>query len=373
MGRSLEIKVKQSEVENDKIEIDANGSIISLNVIVDGSDDNASFTVTSFNSYWFTYSIERNNINVSIPKNLTTQKRRGSITIEHNCADLSKTINIIQKEAEYTIKLDSHYESFKSVPKDENYEERIVNIVANGGRQKWYVKDIRQYQASELDNFKDDEYNGLMSQENTMSQVRVPYDGVFNYKIEGNSLIVRSYGQIDLTRKMRRVNQNSNPHMRYFFTISHKDVDNENSLYIDKNKEEKYEDNILFSFDGNDISGYGSSDDGTEKPNDNDKYIFLVNNSEEPSINCSSSNKTETVTVTSTKNGMNVDYSTKSNTEWCSIDKNIITINENTSYDNRTCEIIFTQNESNNVIVLKVSQHGADKATNSYRITNKRY
>lgn len=365
MGRSLEVKVNQKEITTNKIDIGANGDTILINVKVDGSDDNASFTVNCFNGYWFTYSTERNAIIVNIQKNLSTQERRGSITIEHNCADLSEIINFVQKGVKYTIDISEHYHEFKSVPIDKHhdYDEYTININANNGSQKWYVKEIRQYQVSEFDKFKDDEYNGLISQEEAMTQVRVPYDGVFNYRVEGDSLIVRSYGQIDLTGKAKRVKPKSNPHMRYFFTISHKDADNDNSLYMDKketykSQEEKYEDSILFTFDGNDISGYGSVGDGTEKPDDNDIYVFLVNDSKSPIINASSTETTQAINIVSTKNGNHIGYSVQSNNEWCSIDKNIITIKENPSYDGRNGSFTFKQDESNNIIKLSIVQEG---------------
>ena len=273
MARSLVI-----EAEKIEIGIEGTGSTpINIGVTVDGDKTNSSFTVSTFNDYWFTYSIDRIKSNVyivvKIKKNFTTQERYGSITVKHNCANIYKTIEISQNAVEYEVKNNTtHYHSFKSVPQDSNgnlqkYEEFTVNLEALNGRGKWYVKDIKQYQVSQNDRFDDSKYDDELAQDNVMIQTQTSYDDVFEYHIDGNDLIVRSYGQIDLTNSIKALTNESKPHMRYFFIISHSDVNNSNKLPMDEkenyqNQIKRYEDKILFVFDGNNGSGY-SEDDNT--------------------------------------------------------------------------------------------------------------
>ena len=101
-----------------------------------------------------------------------------------------------------------------------------------------------------------------------MRQVRVPYDGVFNYRIEGDRLIVKSFGQIDLITKQNEVD--GNPHMRYFFVLSHIDVNNSNKIALDEKKPNKikYSDRKLFIFDGVEgtVDEYGEGNEVTVTP-----------------------------------------------------------------------------------------------------------
>ena len=111
-----------------------------------------------------------------------------------------------------------------------------------------------------------------MSQDSLMRQVRVPYDGVFNYRIEEakegeecDRLIVKSFGQIDLITKQNEVN--GNPHMRYFFVLSHIVVNNSNKIALDE-KGVKYSDRKLFIFDGVEgtVDEYGEGNEVTVTP-----------------------------------------------------------------------------------------------------------
>ena len=150
------------------------------------------------------------------------------------------------------------------------YEEKSVKIKASNGRARWYVKEIQQYQVLKGDGFDDatDEYTGDESQDSLMRQVRVPYDGVFNYRIEGDRLIVKSFGQIDLITKQNEVD--GNPHMRYFFVLSHIDVNNSNKIALDEKKPNKikYSDRKLFIFDGVEgtVDEYGEGNEVTVTP-----------------------------------------------------------------------------------------------------------
>lgn len=212
-----------------------------------------------------------------VDKNLSTEDRYGLIEIEHNCANIIETVEIRQDGVEYS--LTSKYANgwqFMSIP-EKLYEEKIVKLKASNGRAKWYVKEIQQYQVIKGDEFDDvtDEYKGQESQDNSMRQVRVPYDGVFNYRIEEakegeewDRLIVKSFGQIDLITKQNEVD--GNPHMRYFFVLSHIDVNNSNKIALDEKKPNKikYSDRKLFIFDGVEgtVDEYGEGNEVTVTP-----------------------------------------------------------------------------------------------------------
>ena len=286
MARSLTINCDSKIEFNDKGTENTPFEII---VTVDGQKDNASFTVTTVLGDWFSYTIERMEdasfshtggyvkIILRVDKNLSTEDRYGLIEIEHNCANIVKSVEIKQDGVEYS--LYSEYENkekgwiFKSIPTG-LYEEKSVNLKAYNGRAKWYVKEIQQYQVVKGDKFDDvtEEYKGQESQDNLMRQVRVPYDGVFNYRIEEakeeggyDRLIVKSFGQIDLITKQNEVD--GNPHMRYFFVLSHIDVNNSNKVALDE-KGVKYSDRKLFIFDGVEgtVDEYGEGNEVTVTP-----------------------------------------------------------------------------------------------------------
>ena len=253
MARSLKIDCDSIIEFDDKgVEKTTQKTPFEIVVTVDGQTDNASFTVTPALGDWFTYTIERMEdasfshtggyvkIILRVAKNLSTEDRFGLIEIEHNCANIVETVEIKQDGVEYS--LTSEYEDgwqFKSIP-EELYEEKSVNLKAYNGRAKWYVKEIQQYQVVKGDEFDDvtEEYKGDETQDNSMRQVRVPYDGVFNYRIEEakeeggyDRLIVKSFGQIDLITKKNDID--GHPHMRYFFVLSHIDVNNTNKMALD--------------------------------------------------------------------------------------------------------------------------------------------
>lgn len=356
-----------------------------ISVEVDGDKSNSSFTVSAFNDYWFTYSIDRVEskvyVVVNIKKNFTTQERYGSITIKHNCANISKTVEISQDAVEYEIKNKTHYHSFMSVPRvnqnDKNsdlckYEEFRVSIEALNGRGKWYVKDIKQYQVSQNDTFDDSKYIDDLDQDAEMIQTQTTYDNVFDYTIDGNDLVVRSYGQIDLTNAIKG---NGKPHMRYFFIISHSDVNNSNKIPMDektvyKNQTKRYEDKILFVFDGETGSGYTEDDnpaiDPVTPPSEVTTYIFLVNgSSNQQTFNFGSEESQNNLSVTSTKTSSegtsNIDYDISNVLDWCSISNGKLLVSKNEGNDSRQGAITFAQNESNKQITLLVAQDGAVK------------
>lgn len=392
MARSLTINCDSKIEFNDKGTENTPFEII---VTVDGQKDNASFTVTTVLGDWFSYTIERTEdasfshtegyvkIILRVDKNLSTEDRYGLIEIEHNCANIIKSVEIKQDGVKYS--LYSEYEGneddkyrwqFKSIP-EELYEEKIVNLKAYNGRAKWYVKEIQQYQVVKGDKFDDvtEEYKGQESQDNLMRQVRVPYDGVFNYRIEEakeeggyDRLIVKSFGQIDLITKKNDVD--GHPHMRYFFVLSHIDVNNTNKMALDEkiikmtSDEEKfkYSDKKLFIFDGDEGKGveYGEGDEIIVVPSEKDSYNFLVNNSKSPIINIPFGGQDNIgVVVISTKNGNSLNYSASldSSINWCTInsDGTSISVTENTN-GYRNCVISYTQSETNEVIKLKISQ-----------------
>ena len=298
MARSLDIDCNSIIEFNDK---GTENTPFEIVVTVDGQTDNASFTVTTVLGDWFSYTIERMEdasfshtggyvkIILRVDKNLSTEDRYGLIEIEHNCANIVKSVEIKQDGVVYS--LYSEYEGneddknrwkFKSIP-EKLYEEKSVNLKAYNGRAKWYVKEIQQYQVVKGDEFDDvtEEYKGDETQDNLMRQVRVPYDGVFNYRIEEakeeggyDRLIVKSFGQIDLITKKNDVD--GHPHMRYFFVLSHIDVNNTNKMALDEkiikmtSDEEKfkYSDRQLFIFDGVEgtVDEYGEGNEVTVTP-----------------------------------------------------------------------------------------------------------
>lgn len=384
MARSLKIDCDSIIEFDDKgVEKTTKKTPFEIVVTVDGQTDNASFTVTPVLGDWFTYTIERMEdasfshtggyvkIILRVAKNLSTEDRFGVIEIEHNCANIVETVEIKQDGVEYS--LTSEYMDgwqFKSIP-TELYEEKSVKLKASNGRARWYVKEIQQYQVIKGDGFGDatDEYKGLPSQDDLMRQVRVPYDGVFNYRIErakegeeGDRLIIKSFGQIDLITKQNEVD--GHPHMRYFFVLSHIDVNNSNKLALDE-KKIKYSDRKLFIFDGDEGAGeeYGEGDETTVTPTEKDSYNFLVNNSKSPIINIPLEGQNGiAVVVISTKNGDDLSYSTSldSGVDWCTInsDGTSISVTENTN-GYRECIISYTQSETNEVIKLKISQEAS--------------
>lgn len=384
MARSLKIDCDSIIEFDDKgVEKTTKKTPFEIVVTVDGQTDNASFTVTPVLGDWFTYTIERMEdasfshtggyvkIILRVAKNLSTEDRFGLIEIEHNCANIVETVEIKQDGVEYS--LTSEYMDgwqFKSIP-TELYEEKSVKLKASNGRARWYVKEIQQYQVIKGDSFGDatDEYKGLPSQDDLMRQVRVPYDGVFNYRIErakegedGDRLIIKSFGQIDLITKQNEVD--GHPHMRYFFVLSHIDVNNSNKLALDE-KKIKYSDKKLFIFDGDEGAGeeYGEGDETTVTPTEKDSYNFLVNNSKSPIINIPLEGQNGiAVVVISIKNGDDLSYSTSldSGVDWCTInsDGTSISVTENTN-GYRECIISYTQSETNEVIKLKISQEAS--------------
>lgn len=382
MARSLTINCDSKIEFNDKGTENTPFEII---VTVDGQKDNASFTVTTVLGDWFSYTIERMEdasfshtggyvkIILRVDKNLSTEDRYGLIEIEHNCANIIKSVEIKQDGVKY--ELTSVYENgwqFMSIP-EKLYEEKSVKLKASNGRAKWYVKEIQQYQVIKGDEFDDvtDEYKGQESQDNSMRQVRVPYDGVFNYRIEEakedekeDRLIVKSFGQIDLITKKNDVD--GHPHMRYFFVLSHIDVNNSNKMVLDE-KGIKYSDRKLFIFDGDEGAGeeYGEGDEIIVVPSEKDSYNFLVNNSKSPIINIPFGGQDNIgVVVISTKNGNSLNYSASldSSINWCTInsDGTSISVTENTN-GYRNCVISYTQSETNEVIKLKISQEASIK------------
>ena len=377
MARSLKIDCDSIIEFDDKgVEKTTQKTPFEIVVTVDGQTDNASFTVTPVLGDWFTYTIERLEdasfshtggyvkIILRVTKNLSTEDRYGLIEIEHNCANIIETVEIRQDGVEYS--LTSEYMNgwkFKSIP-TELYEEKSVKLRAFNGRARWYVKEIQQYQVIKGDGFGDatDEYKGLKSQDDLMRQVRVPYDGVFNYHIEEDRLVVKSFGQIDLITKQNEVD--GHPHMRYFFVLSHIDVNNSNKIALDE-KEIKYSDRKLFIFDGDEGAGkdYGEGNETIVIPSEKDSYNFLVNNSKSPAISIPLGGQNNVgISVISTKNGSSLSYSASlgSGVNWCTVnsDGTSISVTENTN-GYRECVISYTQSETGEVIKLKISQEAS--------------
>ena len=154
------------------------------------------------------------------------------------------------------------------------------------------------------------------------------------------------------------------PHMRYFFVLSHIDVNNSNKMVLDE-KGIKYSDRKLFIFDGDEGKGveYGEGDEIIVVPSEKDSYNFLVNNSKSPIINIPFGGQDNIgVVVISTKNGNSLNYSASldSSINWCTInsDGTSISVTENTN-GYRNCVISYTQSETNEVIKLKIPQEAS--------------
>lgn len=375
MARSLKIiygKGETVEVTNENkfvtITLPVKGTTVEpykIKVIVDGVDDNNSFTLNTYDK-WYKYKIERIigsevNIVFNIGENLDTKTRLGNMEIEHKAAKLSIFVTFVQEPTVYS--LVATYDDkdnggiFSSYPENV-YEERIVNVSTEGGSGRWYIKDIEQYNV--FGNFFDkgegktditpDEWRAVNKAQ------RVPYDGVFNYRTTDSQLIVRSFGQIDM----------SNTHMRYFFRICHMDVNNTNK---DDNTTKPYETWQLFVFDGGgNIKTY--EDEETEEikpPTDSYNYTFLVNGKKSHSITFSKEGGEIGISVTSKRNGDEwTDVVYPSTIQWGTITKNKITIPTNKDQsgnwgEERECTVQYVQNRhdgTSETIVLTLIQEG---------------
>lgn len=374
MARSLRVSCESIiEFDNQGIEVSSGKDLYEINVEVDGQKNNGSFTVTSIIGDWYSYKVERLctedyvKIILRVQKNLSRSERIGLIRIEHNCANISEEIEIHQFSSNYSLtakyKLNEKGWIFKSVP-SELFEEKEVILQATNGRGKWYVKEIQQYQVLGGDNFDDltEEYKGFEEQDEQMNQVKIPYDGVFNYRIEDDRLIVKSFGQIDLITNR---NQNGEcPHMRYFFLLSHCDVSNSNKIPFD-DIFVGYEERKLFVFDGSGAGSqkYEEGGDPSITPSEGYTYIFTVNDSKAPLINVDEFGDGSIMPiVVSTKNGSNLAYTAKadSTATWCVVKSNGTLITVPPNFGNyRECIVEYTQTETNEVIKLKITQDSA--------------
>lgn len=375
MERSLKIiygKRETVEVTNENkfitITLPVKGTNVEpykIKVIVDGVDDNNSFTINTYDK-WYKYKIERIigsevNIVFNIGENLDTKTRLGNMEIEHKAAKLSIFVTFVQEPTVYS--LVATYDDkdnggiFSSYPENV-YEERIVNVSTEGGSGRWYIKDIEQY-----DVFDKTFEEGEGTTDNTPDEwravnktQRVPYDGVFNYRTTDNQLIVRSFGQIDM----------SNTHMRYFFRICHMDVNNTNK---DDNTTKPYETWQLFVFDGGgNIKTY--EDEETEEikpPTDSYNYTFLVNGKKSHSITFSKEGGEIGISVTSKRNGDEwTDVVYPRTIQWGTITRNKITIPTNKDQsgnwgEERECTVQYVQNRHDGTsekIVLTLIQEG---------------
>lgn len=325
--------------------VDNNGNHKSYEILVkvDGQNDNMSFHVETFNE-WFEYNIQRidgfSKILINANQNADTFKRFAELVIKHNSSNLAIYVDIEQHENEYSItaKYAEGYNGvFESFPKN-GHDEKIVDVEATGGSEKWYVKGVEQYEV-----FGDFEENEAMQIEipeewrvdenGKPKETRVEFDKALTYYVNNdNRLVVTSFGRIDL----------SNTHMRYYFRIGHKNDINTETL-------------ILFVHGNGQIKSY--SDSIFVRPLVNpviqNYYVFDVklnyNNVIQDEILIPYSGIELPLTVNSTKNGRYLEYNYECDSEWCIYDKtkNTLTINENPNYSNRKCTLTLTQNQDN--------------------------
>lgn len=383
MARSLEIKHKQ---QTDTIKTNG-GSIFTsiilpcegtynadtgilepyeITVLVDGQNNNASFTIETFGS-WYTYKVERLEdieddtksyvkILLTTDKNIDTLSRLGEIVIKHNSSPLSIYVDVSQKPTVYSIKVEYVTDGiFKSFPKTNEkynlYEDKEVIVTATGGSKKWYIKNIEQYEA--YDTFEGEgtkDKNGLdITTKDRENEIQQPYDGVFAYFIDGDKLTVRSFGRIDL----------SETHMRYYFKICHKDVNNLNKRNnIDGNGDiVPYETSQLFIFKREEGQGYGEEGgqgiDNVDDDEDTDLFTFLINGEKSHSIDISKEGGNIPITITSKRNGeawSNYTYE-GDGVEWCKVTESNLKIEENDVFEERHSDITYIQKDENGEII----------------------
>lgn len=98
-------------------------------------------------------------------------------------------------------------------------------------------------------------------------------------------------------------------------------------------------------------------------PTPADTFVFTCNKN---SINVNSDAATTEINVVSTKNGTNIGYSANSSANWVSLTNNIISIQANTSENNRTATITLIQNESSNTLTINVTQSGSGSSSDEF-------
>lgn len=408
MARSIELSITEIG-EYDK-PIPTDGGTWEVEVKVDGINNNNSFTVSKSCDTWFSYSIERKQrrttlsdfqdnkvkyrknslintatyktlsdehkeknvsyetyvcLKIVIQKNLSTSPRCGRITVQHNNANISKSIEIYQQALEYQIEIDpesnkpdsqKHFYRFNKMPRKnddiyQNYEEQQFEIKATGGRGLWYVKEVKQYQVTKNDTFNEDGYSGTQNDgDEKIYQIRTAYDNTFNYRIEGNKLIIRSYGQTN-------INEDTS-HMRYFFVLQHSDVNNANKISLDEiedyqNYTKKYQDKILCVFGGEDGYGYGEetmpSTHGDVSSQDAKNYIFTIGGGKSATQNISAQENEFKLDIVSTCNGLFVDYKYDIE-DWIKVSKYVVINPFTVTYqdgDSLTVDIYETLSDTN--------------------------
>lgn len=337
--------------------VDSDGKVKPYEIFVEVDEQtyNNSFHIETYNP-WFKYWTERiidgdksySVIYIQAKENLDTQSRYGTLTIYHNVIPISIILDITQLPTVYTLdaqyKTDGIFNSFPTKDKDSvQYEEKEVVVTTQGGSRKWFIKDIMQYIA----------YNGVdgeatkslqyMPTENrgTDNEIKVSYDGAFKYLIQGDKLTVRSFGKVDLLASDR--------HMRYYFRICHKDINNINRQYNNTDADKDYQRDILFIFDNNSSTSYGDdTPDDNSQPTVVNTYVFKVNGKESDSTKYVDNDDQEiTVSVVSLLNGSECTYTHSS-------DNSSIT-----TTDGKTISIKKQEDIKNGVITYK--QDGSKK------------
>lgn len=96
-----------------------------------------------------------------------------------------------------------------------------------------------------------------------------------------------------------------------------------------------------------------------------DTYIFTVNKA---IINFDSIESSETVNIVSTKNGNPIEYYVNSKPEWIIINNNVITVQENTSQNERDGVIQLIQSESYKTCNIAVFQDGTSGETYVFNV-----
>lgn len=246
MARSLILKSTCTTEEISSVTFEKDIYVIKIEVIVDGQSGNGSFTVGLSNDYWFTCTAEREGghtyLVIRANENSSTLTRYGTVSVMHNCADITKNLSIVQSGASYSVGFTELPDclKFKRMPDKNQYEEKELTVASSGGSGKWHVKDIQQKYVFDIE-----------TPDNKKETVRktVPYNGCFEHRIDGDKLIVRSYGDIELEMGDEK------RHIEYDLTIIHDDISNSKMQYVSQ-EDNNYEATVTFSFDGADGERY---------------------------------------------------------------------------------------------------------------------
>lgn len=192
MSYSIEVKY-DNKLNQDFIdfELPYSKNYISLEVIVDGSENLAHYTIHEpiNNNNFISYKKFRNFIDITVNKNPFKTQRSITLLLTHNLNNnVLFYVNIRQKGTFYDIYFDDHtkeknitFNPLYNYDNRDKYETETFNIECLNGYQDFAIKPIKLYTI--LDN-------------NT--QQDLSYDNAFHIKkINNNQLTITNYGKIN--------------------------------------------------------------------------------------------------------------------------------------------------------------------------------